>query len=54
MSLAGRYLGRWYVRYPEGFRSVGMKLYVARSYARIFGGKLFHETWRLFREKAPQ
>lgn len=50
LTLADRYRGRWYVRYPEGQRSIGMTLSVARTYRRLFGGKVHHETWWLFRE----
>lgn len=34
--------GRWYVRYPDGKRSVAMHYGTAKNYADIFGGKVFH------------
>ena len=34
--------GKWYVRYPEGGRSIGMTHDVAKDYKEIFGGKVWH------------
>lgn len=45
------YRHRWYVRYPDGHRSVGMKYSVARSYRAIFGGAVFHETLWFWKEQ---
>lgn len=51
LTLADRYRGRWYVRYPEGDRTIGMRLLVARTYRKLFGGRVYHETWSWFRER---
>lgn len=51
LTLADRYRGKWYVRYPEGFRSIGMKWSVARTYRKLFGGTLHHPFWKPEKER---
>lgn len=38
--LAGRMYGKFYVRYPDGKRSILMYYKTAKDYAEIFGGEL--------------
>jgi len=52
LALANRYRGHWYVRYPEGYRTIGMRLSAARTYRHIFGGRVYHETWCWFKERS--
>lgn len=37
------YPGRYFVRYPDGMRSVYMQRKMARSYAKVFKGTVHHE-----------
>lgn len=32
---------RWYVQYPEGYRSIGLPFFTALSYRRMFGGRVY-------------